>query len=164
MTKKEAAQALNVSDRAINRYVRAGKLSVKYAKNEQGSFTGVYNANEVAALKVLMKQPPPPRVKLEPDKKRGRPPKSEALTRRDTGTALARVEVGDAIISLAKSAVNTGPLREPLTLTLDDAVKACPGYSRGFLLEAIHEGRLKAIKRRGWVIKVDDLRAWVKKL
>ena len=39
------------------------------------------------------------------------------------------------------------------------------GLSRGFLLEAIHDGSLKAAKRgRGWNIKRSDLDTYVNKL
>lgn len=162
MTKKEAARALGVSERAVSRYVAARKLGVAYEKNEQGSYTGVYDAAEVRELKERMKQPLPPKVKVKVALKRGRPPKSEALTRRDTDNALA-----GALIRIAESTTGAAPevlLRDALTLTLDDAVKLCPGLSRGYMLEAIKAGDLKAIKRRGWVVTRAALDAWVKKL
>jgi len=163
MTKKEAAKELGVSERAINRYVRGGKLTVDYRKNSQNSYEGVYKPYEVATLKEQFEKSPP--LKLRPVKTLGRPKKAEALTRPDSDKELASSAV-NALVKLAESAINTGgkvALESKLTLTLNDAVEFCSGYSRGYLLESIKAGKLKAIKRRGWVIKRADLDDWVKK-
>lgn len=156
MNKREVAEYLGVSDRAINRYTSKGKLHVSYRKRSKGSKEGVYDPAEVKKLKQQFETPVTPQPRVENDQP------SKALARRDTDNALA-----GALIRLAESTVSgrteSVRLRDALTLTLDDAVKLCPGLSRGYLLEAIREGKLKAVKRRGWVTTPDALRAFIKK-
>ena len=163
MTKTEASHALGVSERAIRRYAASGKLSVSYKKNPQGSYEAVYDADEVTTLCERFRHPPPPKVKLKTIKKRGRPPKNEALELRDK----AGSEIGSALLRIAESATTTRgdvPIEAKLTLTLKDASKLA-GLSKGYLLLAIKSRKLKASKRgRGWNLKRDDLEAWVKKL
>jgi hypothetical protein len=158
MNKRDAAKYLNVSERAINRYTSKGRLPVTYRERKQGSKEGVYDVADLKRLKQEMNAPPVPRVIA--------PRESKALTRRDaTDNGLTSSAVS-ALVRIAESAMNTAPavpLRDKLTLTLDDAMEFCSGYSRGYLLEAIRAGKLKAIKRRGWVIKRADLDAWIKK-
>ena len=157
MNKREVAEYLGVSDRAINRYTSKGKLHVSYRKRSKGSKEGVYDPAEVKKLKQQFETPVTPQPRVENDQP------SKALARRDTDNALA-----GALIRIAESTIDprgpTVPLRDALTLTLDDAVKLCPGLSKGFMLEAIKAGDLKAIKRRGWVVTRAALDAWVKKL
>lgn len=156
MNKKEVAEYLGVSLRAVSRYVNKGKLHVGYRKRSKGSKEGVYDPAEVRKLKQQFETPVTPQPRVENDQP------SKALARRDTDNALA-----GALIRIAESSAGQRlevPLRDALTLTLDDAVKLCPGLSRGYMLEAIKAGDLKAIKRRGWVVTRAALDAWVKKL
>lgn len=157
MTKKEAAAFLGVSERAVNRYITRGRLSVTYRKKEGGSQEAVFDPDEVAVLKTQIDTPKPP------------PSKSEALTAPDSGK-MVKGDKGvnlQAFLSAVAEATTTPravPIEAKLTLTLRDASKLS-GLSRGYLLEAIKGKKLKAAKRgRGWNIKRADLEAWVSKL
>jgi len=154
MTKKEVAEYLGVSDRAVNRYTAAGKLSVTFRKSDHGPMEGVYSAAEVKKLKRLMSLPKP---------------------ERDISTALVRVAGGSSslqtrglpsplITQIGAAIVSQVPIQDKLSLTLAEAAKLS-GYSRDYLRRAIKAGKLKAaIRGRGWNIKREDLEAWVKKL
>ena len=162
MNKHEAAKYLGVSERAINRYTAKGRLHVEYRKRKQGSKEGFYDPAEVKRLKDQFTSPEIPAARVIKDKTT----QSQALTRRDTDNGLTSSAVS-ALVRIAESAMNTAPavpLRDRLTLTLNDATDFCSGFSKGFLLEAIRARKLKAVKRRGWVIKRADLDAWIKKL
>lgn len=50
MTKREVSKELGVSSRTVQRYVREGKLNVKYVKGKYGD-EAVYSEKEVARLK-----------------------------------------------------------------------------------------------------------------
>jgi excisionase family DNA binding protein len=55
--KDEAAKILGVSTRAVERYAEAGKLTVKYKKQQRGGQKAVYVLKEVEALNEEMKNP-----------------------------------------------------------------------------------------------------------
>jgi len=159
MTKHEAATLLEVSERAINRYVSAKRLSVTYRKNSQGSLEAVYKEDEVRALKRA--QAHYPRAVAPAAKPAG------ALTRIDTPRGRGVSNLETALITLAETAINMRAGVSPehqLTLTLSTAAQLS-GLSRGYLLAAIRSRKLKAAKRgRGWNIKRSDLERWVAKL
>lgn len=55
-TKKEAAEFLEVSEKAIERYVAAGKLSKHVEKKEGGGMITYYQEKELEKLKKVMKE------------------------------------------------------------------------------------------------------------
>jgi len=166
MTKHEAAQLLQVSARAINRYVSSGKLSVTYSKNSQGSMVGVYNEDEVLTLKENQARYLQPKEKAKPARKNEHPKAGvTALTRResDKGVMALLVRLAEATEAQVKSRPLV-PVEAQLTLTLSDASHLSK-LSKDYLLAAVRTGKLKAAKRgRGWNIKRSDLDDWVKKL
>jgi excisionase family DNA binding protein len=181
MTKEEVAELLSCSTRQVERYTSAGELSVTYEKGTTRKVP-VYNRGEVEALKERLDRPT-----IKPAI--ARPDESQALmtTGNDklasqlselVAIASAKVQqanldkMADAFSALAeaieglKERVNNPSIQiaDKVMLTLQDAA-TLSSLSRNHLLEAIHDGRLKAkIIGRGWRIKRGDLDAYVKKL
>ncbi len=173
MNKQQAAKFLGVSTRAIARYVAKGKLPVTYEKGKTG-MQAVFDPGELKKLKKEMNEPvhSPAVVTAGAE---------TALTTRAKSGAVTPVGLIDTLDKLAAtwdrmSAVmedqtNHEPAQLPpselthqLTLNIADAA-VLSGLTRHFLIEAIHEGKLKAEKRgRGWNIKRSDLDAYIKKL
>jgi excisionase family DNA binding protein len=156
VNKKEAAEYLSVSERAIERYTAKGKLNVTYEKGRTGTIA-IYDEAELNKLKAEMENP-------------------SALARsnsHDTGDKLARVTpsglslaqaIGQAIGEHLPKQNGYVPVESKLTLTLKEAA-SLSGLSRSFLVGAIHNKKLKAAKRgRGWNIKRGDLDVYVKAL
>ncbi|MBD2169580.1 hypothetical protein H6G04_35075 [Calothrix membranacea FACHB-236] len=56
MNKQEAADYLGVSDRALERYVQQGKISVKYEKDKTRS-TANFDPKELETFKAELEQP-----------------------------------------------------------------------------------------------------------
>lgn len=150
MNKREAAAYLRTSERSVNRLVSSGHLSVTYRKLPNGASEAIFDEGQVKALK----DSPPPRKNAENRS-------TTALARREEGRDLREL-----LASLLESR-NTSPAVRPsekLTLTLRDAA-LLSGLSRGYLLEAIKAGKLRAEKRgRGWNIKRSDLEKWIESL
>ena len=173
MNKKEAADFLGVSTRAIERYAAKGKISVTYSKNKTGQSLAEFNDDDLKKLKDTLQQAPyPQRPTVEAsisdkhdihDNGNGRG--SQALIPRNLidFAELLSLGIGKQILA---SQGHTGavPISDKLTLSLSEASQLS-GLSRGYLTEAIHTKKLKAAKRgRGWNIKRLDLDSYVKKL
>ena len=155
MTKKEAAAALGLSERGINRHVEAGRLNVTYQK-VAGRTVALFDAAEVDTLKEKAQAPwRPIETKSAPQ---------TALTRRDVKGG----ELVQLLMRLAGSTESGRPrasdFDSQLTLSLNEAAIVAR-QSRASVRQAIKDGKLKAaIRGRGWNIKRSDLEAWIKKL
>ncbi len=172
VNKKEAADFLGVSERAIERYTKAGKLSTRYAKGKTRP-VAVYSEAELQALKELVDSPAGIRPLVEPP---AAPENTQALipTKPDqTATkhdrALSRFD-GAAVMAsesfMQALAQMTAPVRvsEKFVLSLVEAAQLS-GLSRGHLREAIEAKKLKArIIGRGWKVKRSSLEEYVRKL
>jgi excisionase family DNA binding protein len=163
MNKQQAAEYLNVSTRAVERYTSKGKLTPRYEKGRTGP-APIFEQQQLDALKAEMEQPNQ-RAVVTHDKpaKSDKGDKSDALMlRQGRGFDLASLV---AAIEAARQAARPAVAPEnKLTLSLAEA-SALSGLSRSHLLEAIHAGKLKAkIIGRGWRIKRTDLDAYVQKL
>lgn len=193
MNKQEAAQFLGVSTRAIERYVAKGKLSATYIRGETGQ-RAIFSDEEVGQLKEELERPAyPVRPTVAPKSndstdRPDRGDKTDRPDRLDTKKAGLPVAVSQAVEAMQRNfalldhivaieerqiaaleAIKPSrdpqvPIADKLTLNLAGAA-ALAGLSRSYLVEAIHEGKLKAAKRgRGWNIKRADLDAFIKKL
>jgi excisionase family DNA binding protein len=173
MDKKQAAEFLGVSTRAIERYAAKGKSNVTYTKNKTGQSLAEFNDTDLERLKDELQQAPyPKRPAVEskatdmhdtPDNGNGH--STQALMPRNLVdfAELLSIGVGKQIIA-AQSDHQPVPISDKLTLSLSEA-SHLSGLSRGFLSMAIHTKKLKAAKRgRGWNIKRADLDVYVKKL
>lgn len=160
MNKKEAAEYLNVSTRAIERYTSKGRLTPKYEQGRTGP-APVYDQAQLDELKKEMDAPAQHQPVM-----RDKPAKSDKGD--SATTALARrVDLSafiEAIQSTRSSQPSISDLSAKLLLKLDEAAQLT-GLSRGHLREAINAGKLKArIIGRAWRVKRTDLDAYIKKL
>jgi excisionase family DNA binding protein len=165
MNKKQAAEYLGVSERAVERYTSKGKLSVRYQKGQRGD-EAVYDERELKRLRAdLDKKRTVIRPAIEPT-----PDTSD-----DEPRQLARVSDNQDAAAMLMQIIMAARDRRSETRALTDlAVKklltlpeasALSGLSVGHLREAIHAGKLKGkIIGRGYKIKQLDLDAYVRKL
>ena len=137
-TKKEAAKYLGVSDRAIERYASAGRLSVYKEKRVVAGkprLISLYDFDELKKMKAL---------RADPEWKISNP------------IALSRREMDAKHV----------PISAKLLLSINEA-SALSGLTQEYLKEAISKGKLKPrIYEKGQeeLIKRTDLDAFIKKL
>ncbi len=183
LTKEEAAQFLSKSTRAVERYVKAGKLTARYEKNEKTSYA-VYDENELESLKAELEGAPyplRPAVEAVSNGKHVSPAGSHSLalaaTRSDADLAefvgLVTANVGARLFAALEASkhgerplVSLSELDVKLVLGLSEA-SALSGLAKDRLAEACQTGKLKAQKNtigRGWRVKRSDLDAYVKDL
>jgi excisionase family DNA binding protein len=173
LTKAEAAERLGVSLRSVERYAAQGRLVSGRRDTKHGKQV-LFDAESLDALKAELTKDPSD-VVLTDDR-----PATSLAKRADKGlsleifeerlsrfsealtAALAQAST-PALLEGAKAAPSV-PIADKLTLSLKEAA-ALAGFSRAYLLEAIHTGELKADKRAGkWNVKRSDLDSWVKRL
>jgi excisionase family DNA binding protein len=144
----EAAAYLNVSHKTIRRYVKAGKLKVKYVDGK-----GVYEQAEVKALK-LDKEAPVHRAFPVVEESREETEMSQFVP--------PQPEI--QIIQLPsefKEYYRLRYLAAKMTISLDEAAIAS-GFSKAGLRNAVKSGALKAIKQGGrWRVRSKDLREYI---
>ena len=165
LNKEDAATFLGVSVRALQRYAAQGKLSVTYTRGTRGQ-VAQFNEDELKAFKQQLAQPAYPQrptVTGEPYDKPGLQAVAPV-----TASSLVPIAIGERLITALEQLQPNGhvtiSLGDKLTLSLKEA-SLLAGLSRSFLLDAIHDKKLKAAKRgRGWNIKRADLDLYVKKL
>jgi excisionase family DNA binding protein len=164
MNKKEAANYLKVSTRAIERYTSKGRLTPAYEPGRTGP-APVYDSTQLDDLRREMETAlTAPPVKLDKPAISDKGDTGGALVLSRSGQSAALVELVAAIERARSEARPQAPLEAKLTLNLQEA-SALSGLSRGYLLEAIKGKKLKArIIGRGWRVKRDDLDSYVKKL
>jgi excisionase family DNA binding protein len=165
MNKKQAADYLGTSERAVERYAAKGKLTVRYQKGQRGD-EAVFDEKELKKL----------HMELDQKLRRIRPavaPMSD--TPDEQALALSDVSLNQqanqflAIIAAAMQSQQKGTQAQVATenkliLTLAEA-QALTNLSRDHLREAIDNGKLKAkIIGRGWKVKRIDLENYVNKL
>jgi len=157
MTREEAAQALGISVRSLQRTVKRGALQVKYKRGVSGKMEAVFDPEEVSNYKEEMEREIVPGIPAT------------------TGdTALARVDaphIGNALLSLLERASKLDEQRympvvaienKPL-LKLHEA-SLLTGLSRQILRDAIEAKKLKAkVIGRAWRIKRVDLDQFLSK-
>jgi excisionase family DNA binding protein len=161
MTKKEAADFLGVTVRAIEGYAAKGRLHPTYATGQRGK-VAMFDDAELARLKeergqVVFTQPPSPEQPTQ-------------ASPENTNTALVAPSDNERFLALLEAITarpeSTAPasIGEKILLTLSDA-SALTSLSANHLRDALHTGKLKGkIIGRGWKIKRADLDLYVKKL
>jgi excisionase family DNA binding protein len=166
-TLKEAAEFLDRTERAVERYVAQGKLSSRKEwrdfKDGRRRRVSIFEELELEQLKREM-EAPKTRPKLVPPQ----PEQSEELMFVGGKTKYTLPALEFALAELFKSRGKSGEvsLTEKLLLTYDEATKVS-GIPRVFLEAAVSDGRLRAVKdvdRRGIRIKRDDLNEFVRGL
>jgi len=162
MNKKEAADYLGVSERAVERYTKAGRLSARYEKGKTRP-VAVYAQDELRRLKGELEHPATIRPAVE------QPGPATALERIPTNPEHGWSEFVAVIAGAVEAARHNGrapgvAVSEKLMLSLAEAAQLA-NVSRAHLRAAIAEKKLKArIIGRGWRVKREDLDLYVRKL
>lgn len=147
-SKREAAQMLGVSTRAIERAVRRGQLAVEYRDSKHGkkawfrpTALNRYRQHQEARGTVGFTSGIP-----------GHPPGTGPMV----GTLIPMVEVGPQGRKGQDQETNPVPVAERLVLTVEDAVRLS-GLPRTFIVENIKNGKLKSITigKRHYVKRAD---------
>ena len=170
MNKKEAAEYLGVSTRAIERYTQKGKLGVKYSGGKTRPLA-VYDKEELDRLKEELE------TTIHKPVIESAPTTPTNLAVRDVGLS-GLVEkiitpLSSQLASLTEAIHSfktlpptppTVPIENKLLLTLRE-VQALTGLSRETLREAIQFNQLKAkIVGKAWRVKRSDLEDYIENL
>jgi len=175
LSKKEAAEYLKVSERAIARYAQQGKLSVKYVDGKNGK-VAEYSIEELDLLKSdkntdVYRPTAEPMTTLDKEN----PDPCQGLSMVDKGLpSISELSSQEKLIqafeTIASSLNNQKQINDlnicekKLLLTLEE-VKLLTGLSKELLRTAIKEGKLKAkIIGKGWRIKRKDLEQYIDSL
>jgi excisionase family DNA binding protein len=162
MTKQEAAAAIGVSTKAIERFAKAGKLEQRSRPQPHGPNVAVYFPDDVATLAQERQPAATPFVlPAVPDAPRsnGRTPGSAALTVSAPSTAgddPVRALFAAAMRAVLSQTSETSAMSATLFLTLREAA-ALSGLTQAYLRRLIDEQKLPAIRDRGWRIRRRDL-------
>lgn len=158
LTKEDAAKALNVSVRTLQRMVSKGEISVSYIRGKKGD-EAVFDPQEIERVN-------------------GRKTQAQFILKGEPMTAMTPVSQHDtALVPMRESALELFsqlleqrnynadvPIADKFTLSLDEAAKLS-GLSKNYLRDAIHAKKLKAkIIGRGWKINRDVLKAFATKV
>ncbi len=183
MNKREAAEVLGISTRALERYIGLSRISVSYARGRTGK-EARFDAAEVERFRVELENrltaagavadeaAPSPETAAPIASGLSRLSDSQALESSPPRGSMA--SLGEAIAALlqGQAAPGTGiserasvaDLSHKLSLSVKEAARLS-GLSEGHLRAAIKTGKLKArIIGKGYRISPDVLRAYVKKV
>jgi excisionase family DNA binding protein len=158
MNKKEAAEFLNLSTRAVERAVARGKLGVRYKKDKHGH-VALFNPAELRRYKSGLEVPLPRRPIVEPVT-----PTTPTSTSKHSPVVLGSVvTLSDSLDERTRELLAV-PLTDKLTLSLSEA-SSLSGLSQDFLLQSIRKNKLKAFKHeKDWRIKRADLDSFIREL
>jgi len=167
MNKQEAAQLLNCSVRAIERYVQQGKISVVYEKGKTRT-VATFNEVELERFKEELERS---LIKPAFDEPRQTSPESQSelvILNDDAGEVGEVGEIGDIdrMSLIIEMLLHSQSVRiaEKILLTISEA-QELTGLSREILRDAIASGSLKSKKiGKPWRIKRTDLDAFVENL
>ena len=152
MRKKEVAEYLNLSTRAVERAVERGRLSVQYRKDRHGN-AAVFDPVEVKRFKAEIALPLPRPAKTEHMARSGDSPQTSSLTVGAASIFNDTTVRGDQV-----------PLTDKLTLSLDEA-SGLSGLSVDFLAKAIKREALMAFEADGgYRVKRADLDCFIRDL
>jgi excisionase family DNA binding protein len=150
LSKQAAADAIGVSTKTIEKFVKNGVLDQATWRRPSGGMPiAVYDPDDVVRL-AHARQPARPYV--VPGGRGMSAPPTEALARLDDELGISREVFIQAVRAFT---AHTEAAVKPI-LTLKEAAKVS-GWSQAFLRRAIKEGRLPAEKDRGLRIRRRDL-------
>lgn len=162
MNKKDAANYLGISTRALEGHASKGELSVRYVKGRTGDVAD-YDEGELRRLKAKLDSKRAARPAVMPDSLEGREGEPRTLARLSDVAAPEWLTALAALTSDRKSQPRAD-VGSKIMLTLADAAELS-SLSEYHLREAIKAGKLKGkIIGRGYKIKRADLDAYVKRL
>ncbi len=168
MNKREAAEYLGKTERAVERYTEAGKLSVRYKPGKTRPVAD-YDKGELAKLKHDLDNPSDVRPAIVSET-----PTNDEQPRTTPTQALQRAAspqtieaLGQAIAGALQGAQTHGnavvdvPLRDKLTLSFKEAARLS-GVPESHLRAAYSDGKLRGAKiGRGVRVTPDDVRKYV---
>lgn len=166
LTKAQAAEAIGVNPKTIERLAQAGKLEQRSRPQARGPNVAVYFPDDVTKL-AQERQPGAKPFVLPADSdsagRRNGAKRREGLVA--SSPAMLTTPGDDDPLRAFAAAVYAAVMSQtsetrpaPLFLTLDEAV-AVSGLSRTRLLALIRDGKLDALRDRGWRIRRRDLDA-----
>lgn len=160
MNKREAAEYLGVSTRAIERYTARGKLTPEYEKGRTGP-APVYDRTQLDALRREMNDTTGKlRLTIDTDK----PAK---IDRTDSHISFNRAgsNLGALVAAINKvHSQSASEIAAKLLFSIKEAQKLT-GLSEEHIRNAIHTGKLKgSIIGRGYKVKKADLEKYVARL
>ena len=170
LTKKEAAEYLGVSTRTLERYVKNGKLSVRYEDSPNGEIA-LFDSDE---LEQFSDEKQTPRIRPASTDSGLPTTTSDTLSQnssRGVGGLLALFQelTERLIVALSdyeerRQQITPDKLRGKLLLTLSDA-QIMTGLSREILMGAIKDGRLPSqIMGKAYRFKSTDLERFIDEL
>ena len=170
LTKKEAAEYLGVSTRTLERYVKNGKLSVRYEDSPNGEIA-LFDSGE---LDQFADDKQTPRITPALRDSGLAPTTSDTLSRNSSGVVaglLAPFQELTERLAFALSdyeerreTITPDKLRGKLLLTLAEA-QILTGLSREILMEAIRDRKLPSqIMGKAYRIKARDLEHFIDEL
>lgn len=170
MDKKQAAEFLGVSVRALERYVQQQRISVRYEKGKTRP-TANFDLAELEAFKAELNQPTiKPAVESRQIPTEDRSQEDKALVYSGEVSEFGEITVIDKLSSIIEllldreGSLPVVPVADKLLLTLPEA-QALTGLSREFLRNAISQGQLKAqVIGKSWRIKRSDLDDYITNL
>ena len=176
MNKKEAAEFLGVSIRALERYVQQGRISVRYEKGKTRP-TANFDPAKLETFKTELNQPSyKPAVQFRQNTSNIESRQIATDIKPETDKVLIYPgDIGDISVVdklagiieglLAKTETQLSvPVADKLLLTLPE-VQTLTGLSKTFLRDAINKGQLKAkIIGKSWRIKRSDLNEYIASL
>ena len=163
MNKKQAAEYLGVSVRALERYVQQGKLSVRYEKGKTRP-TANFDQAELEAFKADLNQPTiKPAVETRQIATEFNDERHSSDIQPVNVADFGELTVVDRLAGMVEMLINRGdkkptvPIESKILLTLDEA-RSLTGLSNQFLRDAIKQGSLNAkVIGKSWRIKRSEL-------
>ena len=164
LTKDQAAAAIGVTTKSIERFVQAGQIQqARWQRDGRGPQLAVYQPDDVARI-AAERQPgplPPFLVPASTVSAAGNghgsvnalTPSEDRLESIRPGEDLLRALVGAAVRVMSETSQTPA-----LFLTIAEA-SAVTGLSQAFLKRMIEAGTLSAVRDRGWRIRRKDLEA-----
>ena len=170
LTKKEAAEYLGVSTRTLERYVKNGKLSVRYEDSQNGEIA-LFDSGE---LDQFSDDKQTPRIRLASTDSGLAMTTTDTLLRNSSGVVGGLLapfqELTERLIfalsdyEQIRQKITPNQLQGKLLLTLAEA-QIMTGLSRELLMEAIRDKRLPSqIMGKAYRIKAKDLECFVDEL
>jgi excisionase family DNA binding protein len=160
MNKSDAANFLGKTERAIERYVKDGRLSARYVAGKTRSVAD-FDEAELERLKHELDNPSDVRPAIVSPT-----PTNIEQPRQSTNQALQRagnIPDGAMLVSMLMEAANA-PHAPSMLLGVKDAAEFS-GLSSSRIMKAIHDGKLDGRKvGRGFKLRPEDVRAFVRQV
>jgi hypothetical protein len=164
LNKKEAAEYLGVSTRALEYHIKQNNIGVQYARGKTGD-VAMFDEKELRRLKAKIDERRAPRPAVEQEGSESPETEPRSLMRLSDASPL--IEILSRLIQGARALPPSTPaVADKLMLSLPEA-SALSGISVEKLRAAVQAGKLKTVKGIGrglGKVKRSDLELYVKKL